>query len=122
MFDGESGVAVQQLDRCNKNHICSAEATTLLPKRVLDVGTAPRDNIRLHETSGERSPYVCLSYCWGSLPVLQTTKSNFHSHQIGIEWETLPLTFRETISFVHQLGIRYLWIDSLCIIQGDRKD
>ncbi len=40
----------------------------------------------------------------------------------SIDLEHLPLTYRETIAFVRKLGIQYLWIDSLCIIQDDRDD
>lgn len=35
---------------------------------------------------------------------------------------TLPRTFEDAIAFARKLRIRYLWIDSLCIIQGDTED
>lgn len=34
----------------------------------------------------------------------------------------IPQTFRDTIHFVRCLQVRYLWIDSLCIIQDDAQD
>lgn len=40
----------------------------------------------------------------------------------GIPWELLPTTFRDAIQVTKGLGIRYLWIDSLCIIQDDDVD
>jgi len=38
---------------------------------------------------------------------------------LGIDLETLPQTFRDAIKFTRALGVRYLWIDALCIIQRD---
>lgn len=36
-----------------------------------------------------------------------------------IPWFELPKTFQEAIALTRKLGVRYLWIDSLCIIQDD---
>jgi hypothetical protein len=36
--------------------------------------------------------------------------------------KSLPKTFQNAITVTRMLGIRYLWIDSLCIIQDDVKD
>ncbi|KAF2428863.1 HET-domain-containing protein, partial [Tothia fuscella] len=69
------------------------------------------------------SPYVCLSHCWGSgqsIPV--TKKSNYADQLGGIAWETLPQTFQDAVVFARKLQIRYMWIDSLCIVQDDRSD
>lgn len=40
----------------------------------------------------------------------------------GIEFHDLPKTFQDAVSVTRSLGIRYLWIDSLCILQGDVHD
>ncbi len=42
--------------------------------------------------------------------------------QNGFLPDIAPATFRDAIEFSRKLGIRYLWIDSLCIVQGDQKD
>src|SRR5438034_1924444 len=34
----------------------------------------------------------------------------------------LPKTFQDAVLLTRALGVRYLWIDSLCIIQDDEKD
>ncbi|GAW24240.1 hypothetical protein ANO14919_138230 [Xylariales sp. No.14919] len=36
----------------------------------------------------------------------------------GVHLSEFPLTFQETIITVRRLGVRYLWIDCYCIIQG----
>ena len=43
-------------------------------------------------------------------------------HQSGIGMEELPKTFRDAVEMTRQFNLRYLWIDSLCIVQDDLKD
>ncbi|KAH4676473.1 hypothetical protein HBH79_118010 [Parastagonospora nodorum] len=43
-------------------------------------------------------------------------------HQAGIVWEDLPKTFQHAVDFTHRLGFKYLWIDSLCVIQDSVSD
>lgn len=43
-------------------------------------------------------------------------------HQERILMTSLPRTFSDTISVVRKLGIRYLWINSLCIVQDSTAD
>ncbi|KAH4194806.1 hypothetical protein HBI72_032700 [Parastagonospora nodorum] len=54
--------------------------------------------------------------------MIRTTLSNMKKHQAGIVWEDLPKTFQHAIDFTHRLGFKYLWIDSLCIIQDSVSD
>lgn len=42
--------------------------------------------------------------------------------QRSIVYETLPRTFQDAVSFRRALGIHYLWIDALCIIQDSKDD
>jgi hypothetical protein len=39
-----------------------------------------------------------------------------------IEPSTLPKTFQDAISITRQLGLKFIWIDSLCIVQDDLDD
>jgi hypothetical protein len=43
-------------------------------------------------------------------------------HLVNVQVEKLPRTFQDAITFTRRLGLRYLWIDSLCIIQDDSDD
>ncbi len=53
----------------------------------------------------------------------QTTSKRLQEYQDkGIPWELLPLTFKHAINITHRLGLRYLWIDSFCIVQDDVAD
>lgn len=91
------------------------------PKRLLDVGriAAP---IRLIDTQGKSFQYVTLSHCWGSGHTLTATKSNWQKLASNIRFDALPPLFQDAIIITRQLGLRYLWIDSLCIIQDSVRD
>jgi hypothetical protein len=65
--------------------------------------------------------YATLSHRWAGTSVL-TTRANLASHSAGFERSSLPLMFRQAISVVQQLGLAYLWIDALCIVQDDVSD
>jgi hypothetical protein len=66
--------------------------------------------------------YVALSYRWGTQNNLKTTKQTLGDHQKGIPLESLPKTLRDAVTVTRRLSIRYLWIDSICIIQDDKAD
>ncbi|KAH6678012.1 heterokaryon incompatibility protein-domain-containing protein, partial [Halenospora varia] len=66
--------------------------------------------------------YMCLSHCWGTDKFLITTTKNLSDHKQRIPWDSLPTTFQHAIGFTRRLGVRYIWIDSLCIVQDDLKD
>ncbi|KAL2020094.1 hypothetical protein VTK56DRAFT_8898 [Thermocarpiscus australiensis] len=104
---------------CHKQQLhksCEAYSDSLLPRRVLDVFAEGESGVRLYESNGEKAPYVCLSHCWGFKPFLRTLSGNLDVHNDEIIWSRLPQTFQDAIKFTRKLGIRYLWIDSLCII------
>ena len=72
--------------------------------------------------------YAALSHCWGAPQALQsqmyprTVKNNIDDFRNGMSMTQLPQTFQDAIVVVRNLGIRYLWIDALCIIQDDKED
>ncbi|KAI1352888.1 HET-domain-containing protein [Xylaria sp. FL0043] len=110
---------------CELNHPqCSAHKSSALPTRVLDVGDSlAAPSIHLLETEpGQCAKYVALSYCWGKTGNITTTKSTLKERKKHIAWSTLPRSFRDAIEVVRSLGIRYLWVDALCIIQDDVAD
>lgn len=111
--------------------ISRQDDTPMLPSRVLDVGvyqeyTSGR-SVHLHvSTQDERGLYVALSHRWGlrgsqKMP-LQTTRKKFQQYCTNISYQHLPSTFRDAVTVTRMLGIRYLWIDALCILQDDQKD
>ncbi|ORY13348.1 heterokaryon incompatibility, partial [Clohesyomyces aquaticus] len=83
------------------------------------------DHVKLVETKeGQTGCYVALSHCWGSPEnhPLETTKENYGERLAGVPLENLPKTFRGVVKITNHIGVKYLWIDSLCIIQDDTED
>ncbi|KAK1985878.1 heterokaryon incompatibility protein [Colletotrichum cereale] len=119
---------------CTRHH----SSRDFVPTRVLDVG-APEDDaawppshVRVVDTRADpiRAPYLTLSHCWGDGAFVQLTKDNLAAFTTrGVPWEDdsdggggrgicSNATFAQALRVVRQLGQRYVWIDSLCIIQG----
>ena len=112
--------AFDELRECTTEHNCYARKPTPLPTRVIRVGRKP-DDIRL-QNGGFCAPYICLSHCWGSKQPLTTNKRNVDDNFGCIVWEDMPLLYQDTIRLAWRLGIEYVWIDSLCIIQNSADD
>ncbi|RGP58776.1 hypothetical protein FSPOR_11796 [Fusarium sporotrichioides] len=124
------------MSECDDHEICKtslpATRNTPLPTRVLDLtGSLDIPNsredivVKLRETKKyELGIYTALSYCWGRDTSLhfKTTHETLESHKEGIDFFSLPLVHREAILTTLYLGIRYIWIDSLCIIQDSHQD
>ncbi|KAN0117032.1 Heterokaryon incompatibility protein (HET) domain containing protein [Hyaloscypha variabilis] len=94
-----------------------------LPTRLIEVGDTDMD-LRLCETLGlpQELQYLTLSHCWGGKVFTTLTRENFEQFLSHIPTESLSKTFRDAIEVTRRLGFKYLWIDSLCIIQGDEVD
>ncbi|KAF4462790.1 TOL, partial [Fusarium albosuccineum] len=104
-----------------------------LPTRLIDVDSAQSpDSIRLHEVSPEdreqpeRFKYIALSHRWGDKQAhkhFPTTTDNVDRRRKEMPVDTLPRTFRDAVNVTRRLGVRYLWIDSICIVQeGHLRD
>lgn len=96
------------------------------PTRLLDVGTLEDIHIRLvmtKEPTSQYQRYATLSHCWGqSSGIIVTTQRTLLQHEKGIPILNLPKTFRDSIRITRSLGLRYLWVDSLCIVQDSAED
>lgn len=94
-----------------------------MPTRVIDVGEVDSPLLPcLILSSGATGEYTALSHCWGGPISFVLTTQNIKSFQSGIDFSNLPANFRDAILITRQLGVRYLWIDSLCIIQNCEED
>jgi hypothetical protein len=94
-----------------------------VPTRLIDVGTDDSAIVHLREIDPSFSDdWVALSYRWGPTPHFSTTTETIKTHLAGMSWNQLPHTFQDAIKITRSLEKRYLWIDSLCIIQGEGGD
>jgi hypothetical protein len=105
-----------------KHQVCGkTEDAPLLPTRVVDVGSSDAD-VCLHVSyPRETGNYVALSHCWGGKVPIMTTTSNIHEFMQRLPSE-MPKTFADAIAVTRKMGQRYLWIDSLCILQNSADD
>jgi hypothetical protein len=116
------------LVHCKESHgDCMAPSQSFMPTRLLDLNgtTEALSDVRLVDTVGmEPVEYVALSHCWGppNIQPLRTTKALLPVYLNAISFQSLSLSFQDTVTFTRELGYQYLWIDSLCIVQDDHDD
>lgn len=113
------------LNACQKFHQeCHNQSGKFIPTRLIDLeGICPRLRLR-SDLDKDHIQYATLSHCWGSSEkqIMKLTGSTFADYLLEIATEKLPKTFRDAVEICRKLDIRYLWIDSLCIIQDDIDD
>jgi hypothetical protein len=115
--------------QCDKsqmlNHKVDDPASEIPSFRLIDVV----DNCIVHAPCNCK--YVALSYVWGRIDpqtILRTLRSNVVELEkpgaLGLpdNHARIPLTIRDAIQAVKELHLRYLWVDSMCIIQDDMSE
>ncbi len=97
-----------------------------VPARLIDIAEPrPGSEWRLWvKASDPYRPvnYITLSHRWGTASFLNLTKSNIKTLEAGLPLSALPKTFRDAVEIAKRLGERFLWIDSICILQDSLKD
>jgi hypothetical protein len=121
---------------CAEHHPRCSHTNSYVPFRLLNINP-DLESIKLVElldstTSGLSAytedslinfRYVCLSHCWGQTRSrYMTTRNTLAGNLSSIPICELPKTFQDAVDVTRKLGIDYLWIDSLCIIQDDEQD
>ena len=118
-------LATSWLDECSKKHIqCRPPEAQALPSRLLFVGDGDAC-IHLTETPtcDQNIRYCALTHCWGgALDILKLEHHNYHQLHHRIILQDLPKTFQDAAKITRGVGVAYLWIDSLCIIQDSQID
>ncbi|UKZ46221.1 hypothetical protein TrVGV298_000422 [Trichoderma virens] len=121
--------AYKFITQCEAGHpSCGSGRNVALPKRLLHVTEITNSSadmgIKLVMTEGMTGTYACLSHCWGDPRLIhsKTLTTTIDDYFDFISWTILPKTFQDAIILCRKLGIEYLWIDSLCIIQDSRSD
>lgn len=113
------------LTECSASHATCKPPESPLPDRVLEFSKSLRGKISVKLVEGLKGnePYAALSHRWGpSTPKYRTMHDNLAAHLEGISWDGLPKTFQHAIEVALHLGLKYVWIDSLCIIQDSKED
>ncbi|TGO29617.1 hypothetical protein BPAE_0013g00690 [Botrytis paeoniae] len=107
---------------CHRNHknSCPSKRAALLPSRVIGVGSG--NNLgtpHLHiSEEGEIGKWATLSHCWGQVGGYVTNVASLDRRTRSISMYELPPTLKDAIKVTRCMGLKYLWIDSICILQG----
>jgi hypothetical protein len=128
-FQARIPTILQWIEECDSKHPrCAVDnSKTEYPGRFIDVGSMDDLNNTLlvpgSQVIPRRARFVALSHCWGTdgMPS-KTTRGTIETFMRSIPTNEPLKTFRDAISVTRELGIRYVWIDSLCIIQDDESD
>ncbi|KAH6642882.1 hypothetical protein C7974DRAFT_328572 [Boeremia exigua] len=119
------------IEECYHTHdVCRTVATTdkVLPTRLVDTQPEGIDDssVRIVDSASlvqgiETLRYVTLSHIWTcSSPTLTTDR--LKNAQLGLQRQALPKALESGIQAVQKLGFRYIWVDSLCIVQDSEAD
>jgi Heterokaryon incompatibility protein (HET) len=125
------GLARRWLGECEEGHadcgMKSGEGT--VPTRLLRVPQEGDGMVKLVETAGlvfdddQDRRYAALSYCWGGVAkTLLTVSSHAGFLTRGVDMLELPQTVQDAVRVARGLGLKWLWVDSLCIIQDSKGD
>jgi hypothetical protein len=118
------------IQNCTKNHRYCKPRTSYTPTRLIDTGELnDRSSIRLilYDPEGQQYRYMALSHCWGVAStsikaLISTTSDNLSGQLEGFALENMPKTYQDAIYVTRRLGVRYIWIENLCIIQDSVED
>jgi hypothetical protein len=121
--------AKRWLRDCLSHRACSESPYYLAndkPTRLLDLDAFGDYStaVRLQDASHIQENYAALSYCWGTIEKERfiTTSSTLNSRMSRIEYPDVPRSFQHAFQISKALGIQYLWIDALCILQDSPSD
>ncbi|KIW34254.1 uncharacterized protein PV07_01045 [Cladophialophora immunda] len=111
---------------CPNPHAGNSNPTPPLPRRLLEVANGKV--VLREDTAQKKHPYACLSHCWGPSPrrpestILKSKWATIEQFKVEVPWAELTKTFQDAIDICRRLGIDFLWIDSLCILQDSNDD
>jgi hypothetical protein len=127
------------ISKCSDKHeSCQTDhgGTIYIPQRLMDLtSTFPliriinRDDFAPPKSKSNRQQprcqprYVALSYRWGKVDgILKFDKSSQQRLRDGVHLREFPQLIQDSVKIARALDLDYLWVDALCIIQGDKAD
>ncbi|KAL2064515.1 hypothetical protein VTL71DRAFT_3652 [Oculimacula yallundae] len=97
-----------------------------VPSRLIEIRGSSLSNLSVRLQERQSLPgkvrYATLSHCWGTCTPFKLTSQNLADCKDGLPMHNLNKAFQDAIGITYRLGIRYLWIDSVCIIQDSLDD
>ncbi|KAK8243387.1 heterokaryon incompatibility protein-domain-containing protein [Phyllosticta capitalensis] len=109
------------LSKCREDHkVCKYSNSEFYPKRLLELRNGEPSLIETRDQN-LRHPYATLSHCWGQDDFFTLSEGNLDDLMDTVPVAKLPKSFQDAILICKRLDIKYLWIDSLCIIQSKEE-
>ncbi|KAH8195677.1 hypothetical protein TruAng_010160 [Truncatella angustata] len=104
-----------------------------LPTRLLNISLDDENVLKVHlsempgltekERQGvAKAGFATLSYCWGGPQEHRLVEESRTALLAGQNVSVFPKTIQDAIKFTHLVGLRYLWVDALCILQDNEND
>ncbi|KAH8726425.1 heterokaryon incompatibility protein-domain-containing protein [Phaeosphaeriaceae sp. PMI808] len=131
-FNARILTAQKWLKQCKENHPgcrTTFNPSTLPASRMLEISMTPKASLSVKLVSTQdidiyEQGYIVLSHVWGGIDIeCKTTSVNVSTYYSqGINSDELPKLFRDAVEITQALKYRYLWIDSICIIQDSLPD
>ncbi|KAL6835266.1 heterokaryon incompatibility domain-containing protein [Trichoderma camerunense] len=116
-------IARRWLQECRTHEACLMNKVPELPTRVVDIGLPDTKSLpRVFISQGAKADYIALSHCWGGRIESVLTSKTYHDYQQALPISEISANFKDTFRIARELGIQYVWIDSLCIIQDSKED
>ncbi|KAI1775467.1 heterokaryon incompatibility protein-domain-containing protein [Hypoxylon cercidicola] len=116
----------RQLTQCRQRHdLCRDVLRDWYPTRLLEINQQSGTiSLRVIETEESQvcSAYITLSHCWGEELPLRLLSENIDTFRVGIPTDKVPILYMDAALIAIRTGVRYIWIDSLCIIQDSSDD
>ena len=111
------------MDESCADHVnCPNTSDVPLPTRVIEVlPPFGKQRSRLLVTNGLKGRYITISYCWGTQSTVLTHK-NLAQFQKEIDPSLMSKTVQDALEITKSLGVPYLWLDAMCILQGSSQD
>ena len=101
----------------------------IMPARLIDVGHSEdpaQTRLIVCKEKGGVLPYMTLSHRWPlgrqAQTLVKLTKNTLQTMKMELPVSSLNIKFQQAILVTRRLGMKYLWIDALCILQDDNQE
>ncbi|PMD52806.1 HET-domain-containing protein [Hyaloscypha bicolor E] len=91
----------------------------ILPKRMIHLGKRAETAHLVATPPSSTVSYAALSYCWGEDATFMTVKGTLEDFEKDIPMDKLPQTIKDAFCLTRELGLDYIWVDAICIVQKD---
>lgn len=128
MTEERRRVLLSWVRNCSDNHDACRTSCNGYPRRLIEIKTLSRRRQALAVKdfigTDERPQYLTLSHSWAVSRAKDsaTLDSNTKERTKSLPLNELSKTLQDAVKITAWLGFRYIWIDSICIIQDNNED